>query len=86
MEQRLGSGFINFNLGGHTSNIVKMGKTSGAAAEPEEPQNEPTEKETTKLTLANGAAQEPSLRVNSFQPGPTSVENGCNEAALVKPY
>ena len=52
VEQRLGSGFLNFNLGGHTSNIVKLGKTSGAAAEPEEPQNRPKEKETTKLALA----------------------------------
>ena len=52
VEQRLGSGFLNFNLGDHTSNVVKMGKTSGAAAEPEEPQNEPKKKETTKLALA----------------------------------
>ena len=57
VEQRLGSGFIDFNLGGHTSNVVKIGTTSGAAAKPEEPQNEPKEKETTKLALANGAAQ-----------------------------
>ena len=57
VEQRQGSGFIDFNLGGHTSNVVKMGKTSGAAAKPEEPQNEPKEKETTKLALAKGAAQ-----------------------------
>ena len=68
VEQQLGSGFLNFNLGGHTSNVVKMGKTWGAAAEPEEPQNEPKEKETTKLSQANGAAWETSLRTNSFKP------------------
>ena len=59
VEQRLGSGFLNFNLGGHASNVVKPGKTLEAAAEPEEPRNEPKEKETTKLALANGAAWEP---------------------------
>ena len=72
VEQQLVSGFLKFNWGGHTSNVVKLGKTSGAAAEPEKPQNEPKEKEPTKLALANGAAWEPSLRVNSFEAGPTS--------------
>ena len=88
VEQRLGSGFLNFNLGGHTSNVVKMRKTSGAAAEPEESQNEPKEKETTKLALANGAAREPSLRTNSFESGPTSVverlQRGCTSQTLLE--
>ena len=88
MEQRLGSGFLKFNLGGHTSNVLKMGKKSGAAAEPEEPQNEPKEKETTKLALGNGAAWEPSLRVHSFELGPTSVverlQRGCTSQTLLE--
>ena len=88
VEQRLGSGFLNFNLGGHTSNVVKMRKASGAAAEQEEPQNEPKEKETTKLALANGTAWEPSLRVNSFEPGHTSVverlQRGCTSQTLLE--
>ena len=63
VEQRLGSGFLNFNLGDHTSNVVKPGKTLRAAAEPKEPQNKPKEKDTTKLALTNGAAREPSLHV-----------------------
>ena len=88
VEQRLGSGFLNFNLGGHTSNVEKMGKTSGAAAEPEEPRNEPKEIETTKLALAYGAAREPSLRLNSFKPGPTSVverlQRGCTSQTLLE--
>ena len=49
VEQWLGSGFINFNLGGHTSNVVKLGKTSGTAVEPEEPQNESKEKRNHKI-------------------------------------
>ena len=88
VEQRLGSGFLNFNLNGHTSNVVKMGKTSGAAAEPEEPQNETKENETTKLALACGAAWEPPLGVNSFEPGPTSVverlQRGCTGQTLLE--
>ena len=63
-------------------------KASRAAAEPEEPQNEPKEKETTKLALANGAAWEPSLRTNSFEPGPTSVverlQRGCTSQTLLE--
>ena len=85
VEQRLGSGFLNFNLGGHTSNVVKLRKTLGAAAEPEEPQNEPKEKETTKLALANGAAWESSLRTNSFEPGPTGVER-LQRGSTSQPY
>ena len=59
----------------------KTGEYIGAAAEPEEPQNEPKEKETTKLALANGAVWRTSLRINSFEPGPTSaverLQRGC---------
>ena len=88
VEQRLVSEFLKFNLGGHTSNVVKLGKTSGAAAEPEEPQNKLKEKEPTKLALANGAAWEPSLCVNSFEPGPTSVvqrlQRGCTSQTLLE--
>ena len=29
VEQRLGSGFLSFNLGGHTSNVVKWGEDIG---------------------------------------------------------
>ena len=87
VEQRLGPGFLNFNLGGHTSNVVKIGKTLRAAAEPKEPQNEPKEKETTNLALANGAAREPLLLVNPFEPGPTSVverlQRGCTSQTLL---
>ena len=60
----------------------------GTAAEPEEPRNEPKEKETTKLALANGAAWEPSLRVNSFEHGPNSVverlQRGCTSQTLLE--
>ena len=65
-----------------------MGKTSGAAAEPERPQKESKEKETMKLALANGAAWEPFLRANSFKPGPTSVverlQRGCTSQTLLE--
>ena len=40
------------------------------------------------MALANGAAWEPSLRVNSYEPGPTSVierlQQGCTSQTLLE--
>ena len=40
------------------------------------------------MALANGAAREPSLRTNSFEPGPTSTverfQRGCTSQTLLE--